>query len=80
MAIGACDHLDDLILLDNVHAPHWALSYFLRFCVYVWMGENDLNAPHVDAIFFKNGKNSIFKSIRIHVDRALHPKPARGTA
>ena len=70
-AIGACDRLDDLILLDNAHAPHRAQSYLLRFCVYVWTGENDSNTLRVDAIFFKNGeKNSVFKNIRIRVDRA----------
>ena len=58
-AIGACDRLDDLILLDNAHAPHRALSYFLRFCVYMWTGENDSNTLRVDANFFKNEeKNS----------------------
>ena len=55
-AIGACHRLDDLILLDNAHAPHRALSYFLRFCVYVWTGENDSNTLRVDANFFKNGE------------------------
>ena len=70
-ATGACDRLDDLILLDNAHAPHRAQSYFLRFCVYVWTGENDSNTLRVDANFFKNGeKKSVFKNIRIRVDRA----------
>ena len=58
-AIGACDCLDDLILLDNAHAPHRALSYFLRFCVYVWTGESDSNTLRVDTIFFKNGEKKL---------------------
>ena len=42
----------------NAHALQRALSYYLRFCVYVWTGENDSNTLRVDANFFKNrGKN-----------------------
>ena len=40
----------------------------------MWTGENDLNALCVDVYFLKNGgKNtvSVFKNIRIRVDRAL---------
>ena len=49
-----------------------ALSYYLRFCVYVWTGENDSNTLRVDANFFKNGKKtSVLKNIRIRVDRAF---------
>ena len=58
-AVGACHRLDDLILLDNAHAQHRALSYFLRFCVYVWTGENDSNTLRVDANFFKNGEKKL---------------------
>ena len=57
--IGACDRLNDLILLDNVHARHRALSYFLRFCVYEWTGENDSNTLRVDVNFFKNGEKKL---------------------
>ena len=67
-AIGACDCLDDLILLDNAHAPHRALSYFLRFCVYVWTGENDSNTLRVDTIFFqKRRKKTPFSKISAYV-------------
>ena len=31
------------------HALWGMLSYFHRFSVFVWTGENDSNAPHVDA-------------------------------
>ena len=44
----------------------------LRFCVYVWTGENDSNTLRVEANFFKNGeKTSVLQNIHIRVDRAL---------
>ena len=49
----------DLILLDNAHASHMGLSYFLRFCVYVWTGESDSNTLRVDANFCKNGEKNL---------------------
>ena len=58
--IEACDSLNDLILLRNAHALCLALSYFLRFCVYVWTGENDSNTLRVDANVFKNGEKTPF--------------------
>ena len=69
-AIGACHRLDDLILLDNAHAPHRALSYFLRFCVYVWTGENEYATCGREFFQKRRKKNSVFKNIRIRVDRA----------
>jgi hypothetical protein len=62
---------EDLILLSNAHALRRALSYFLRFCFYVWTGENDSNTIRVDANFFKNGeKNLRFQKYPIRVDGA----------
>ena len=55
----------DLILLSNAHALRRALSYFLRFCVYLWTDRNDSNTLHVDAIFLKN---AVFTNIPIRVD------------
>ena len=55
IAIGSCD----LILLSNAHALQQALSYYLRFCVHVWTGENDSNTLRVDANFFKNGGKNL---------------------
>ena len=39
------------------------LSYFHRFSVFVWTGENDSNTLRVDAYFFENGE----KNLRFHV-------------
>ena len=64
----SCDRLDDLILLSNAHALQRVLSYYLRFCVYVWTGENDSNALRVDANFFqKRRKKPSFSKISAYV-------------
>ena len=47
------------ITISNTHALQRALSYYLRFCVYVWTGENDSNTLRVDANFFKNGGKNL---------------------
>ena len=39
------------------------LSYFHRFSVFVWTGENDSNTLRVDAYFFEKEK----KNLRFHV-------------
>ena len=52
------DRLEELILLGDAHALRRALSYFHRFCVYVWTGENDSNTLRVDENFFKNGEKN----------------------
>ena len=39
------------------------LSYFHRFSVFVWTGENDSNTLRVDAYFFENGE----KNLRFYV-------------
>ena len=40
------------------------LSYFHRFSVFVWTGENDSNTLRVDAYFFENGeKKSPFSRV-----------------
>ena len=44
------------------------LSYFHRFSVFVWTGENDSNTLRVDAYFFENGEK---KSPFLRVDGAL---------
>ena len=68
MAIESCDRLDDFILLSNAHALQRALSYYLRFCVYVWTGENALNTLRVDANFFqKRRKKPPFSKISPYV-------------
>ena len=54
--IKSCGRLKDHILLSNERALRQELSYFLRFCVYVWTEENDSNTLHVDANFFKSGE------------------------
>ena len=68
--IKSCGLFKDLILLSNAHALRQELSYFLRFCVYVWTDENDSNTLRVDANFFKyREKNSVLKNIQIRVAR-----------
>ena len=57
--IKSCGRLKDLILLSNAHALRQELSYFLRFCVYVWTEENDSNTLRVDEDFFKNGEKNL---------------------
>ena len=56
------------------------LSYFHRFGIFVWMGENNnLNMLHVDVYFFKNEeKIFILKNIWMCVDRALTTAFLRG--
>ena len=64
----------DIILLSNAHALQRALSYYLRFCVYVWTGENDSNTLRTcGREFFSKTekKTSVLKNIPIRVDRAL---------
>ena len=72
--IKACGRLKDLILLSNAHALRQALSYFLRFCVYVWTDatENDSNMLRADAKFFKSGdKNLRFQNYPDKCGRSL---------
>ena len=45
--------------LLSAHALKRSLSYFHRFRVFVWTGENDSNTQRVDADFFKNGEKYI---------------------
>ena len=46
------------------------LSYFHRFGIFVWTGENDSNALCVDAFLKTEEKISVFKNIRVCVDGA----------
>ena len=74
--IKSCGRLKDLILLSNAHALRQELPYFLHFCVYVWMDENDSNTLRVDANFFKYGEKNLFQKHPDTCGQALKMTPA----
>ena len=56
------------------------LSYFHRFSVFMWTGENDSNTLRVDGYFSENGKKkSVFKNIRIRMDNNRHHRAFKNT-
>ena len=60
---------------DVIHyillASRWMLSYFHRFSVFKWKGENDSNTLRSDSYFLKTEKKiSVLKNILLRVDRA----------
>ena len=59
------------------------LSYFHRFSVFMWTGENDSNTLRVDGYFFENGKKNPFSKISGYVwtiiDTTEHSKTHQNT-
>ena len=56
------------------------LSYFHRFSVFMWTGENDSNMLRVDGYFFENGqKKTVFKNIQIRMDNNRHHRAFKNT-